>query len=288
MSAATQKAAGDAKRKKIIVIGLAALLGVVLIIQGPTLLSAFGGGSSDDSAAAETADGTSADGEGVEGGEGTDVSLPESVQLSDSDIPTAAGPGELSTLSRFSQGDTAFNPLVVAQSTSEGAATDPTSDAPSGDAPVGDSGSTSTGDTGTDTETTPDGGTGDTSTGSDTGSTGGDTSSGAGSTGDGSTGDGTADADPNKGIFTSGSGVVASLSINDITEEVVVGANFPSSNPVFKLVLIDGDAINVGLVNGAFSTGTSTIDVELGESRTLLSQPDGTRYRVKYTGRQGG
>lgn len=279
---ATANADKKAKRNKIVLVVLAAVLGVILLIQGPTLLSAFGGGGSDEAADdAETELTESA---------APPISIPQPVAISDSDVPQEAGLAGLSTLSRFSQDFTAFDALVIDTGTDE-SGSDPTSDQPSGDAPVGDSGSTPTG---SGSESSAPDGSGDTSTGDtatgDT-STGDDGSAGTAPSveGDSSTGGNSQpDADPNNGIFTSGSGAIASLAINDITQDVVVGTNFPSSNPVFKLVMIDGNAINVGLVNGAFSTGTTTIDVDLGESRTLVSQPDGTRYRVKYLGRQGG
>ncbi|MDH3225728.1 MAG: hypothetical protein OEM67_01375 [Thermoleophilia bacterium] len=273
MSATIKKGAGKDKRNKIILVALVGVLGVILVIQGPTLLSAFGGGSSDEQAAAESGEGETTGAAAVE------VALPQPVQLPNSDIPQAAGSDELATISRFSQSFSGFDPLLVEVSSDEGTGSDPTDDQPTGDAPTGDTGPGLTGelrDRGSSAEpTAPD----------DDGS-GSGADAGAGSSGSG--GDtGTPDASPEGGIFTSGSGAVASLSINGITEDIVVGASFPSSNPVFKLVMIDGDAISVGLVNGAFSTGTTTIDVELGESRTLVSQPDGTRYRVKFISRPG-
>jgi hypothetical protein len=267
MSARATAQAKKDKRNKIVLVVLAAVLGVLLIIQGPTLLSAFGGGSSSD-------EDTAADATGAEGTASREIALPPPVQLANSDIPQPAGLDELTTINRFGQDFSAFEALVV--DFDEGSGSDPTNDQPPGDASTGEGGSSSTDGSGS-----PDG---DGADGSDTGSSG---DSGSGSAG-GDTGDSTPEADPDSGVSTSGTGAVASLSINDITQDVAVGASFPSSNPVFKLVMIDGDAIKVGLVSGAFSTGTTTISVDLGESRTLVSQPDGTRYRVKYVGRRAG
>jgi hypothetical protein len=39
-----------------------------------------------------------------------------------------------------------------------------------------------------------------------------------------------------------------------------------------------------GLVTGSFSTGVPRIDLEVGESLTLVSQPDGIRYVIKVFG----
>jgi hypothetical protein len=39
-----------------------------------------------------------------------------------------------------------------------------------------------------------------------------------------------------------------------------------------------------GLVTGSFSTGVPTIDLEVGESHTLVSQLDGIRYVIKVLG----
>ena len=37
----------------------------------------------------------------------------------------------------------------------------------------------------------------------------------------------------------------------------------------------------IGLVTGSFSTGVPTVDLNVGETLTLISQPDGVRYEIE-------
>ena len=73
----------------------------------------------------------------------------------------------------------------------------------------------------------------------------------------------------------------AELTVNGVAESVLVGASFPVSDPVFKIVAVKGDTAKVGLVSGSFSTGVDTIDLNVGQTLTLVSQPDGIRYVIK-------
>ena len=75
---------------------------------------------------------------------------------------------------------------------------------------------------------------------------------------------------------------LAILEINGEQEVVQVGDPFPADDPAFKLVSIDGEAaIAFGLVEGSFSSGIETLDLETGKSITLVSQPDGFRYTIR-------
>jgi hypothetical protein len=76
----------------------------------------------------------------------------------------------------------------------------------------------------------------------------------------------------------------AGLTVNGVAESVLASSSFPASDPVFKLVAVKGKKIKIGLVTGSFSTGVPTIDLEVGESLTLVSQPDGIRYVIKLLG----
>ena len=263
MSAARANSASKDKRNKIVLAVLGVVLAGLLFIQGPTLLSAFGGGGGEDDAAEQAADSSAA--EGIP----ADVTAPPpGPGVSDSDLPQRAELDELATISRFGQDFDAFDALIEETSEQPAPADDqPTGDSPT-DSPDGANGASSDGDSG---DNTGDGG----------GAVGGDADAGGGDADSGAT---NSDTDPGDGIFTAGSGAAATLSINDIDETVTTGGRFPASNPVFRLVAIDGNAVVIGLVSGAFSTGTSTIDVEIGETRTLVSQPDGTRYRVRFEG----
>lgn len=82
---------------------------------------------------------------------------------------------------------------------------------------------------------------------------------------------------------TSGSattGTQASISVNGIVGAVSVGDTFPARDPAFTLVAIDGNTVKIGLSDGTFSTGGETINLSVGDSVTLISQPDGARFTV--------
>jgi hypothetical protein len=72
-----------------------------------------------------------------------------------------------------------------------------------------------------------------------------------------------------------------SISINGTVEVLAAGATFPSSDPAFELVAIDGNTVKIGLANGSFSSGAQTITLQMGTPVTLISQPDGARYTIK-------
>lgn len=71
------------------------------------------------------------------------------------------------------------------------------------------------------------------------------------------------------------------ISVNSVVEVVEVGDTFPENDPAFKLVAIDGGVAKIGLASGTFSNGQETIDLEPGDSVTLISQPDGARFTLE-------
>jgi len=75
----------------------------------------------------------------------------------------------------------------------------------------------------------------------------------------------------------------AVLLVNDALESVKLGTAFPSAEPTFRLVSVDAAAklIRIGLVAGSFSTGSPTVELAVGETLTLVSQPDGVRFEIK-------
>jgi hypothetical protein len=73
----------------------------------------------------------------------------------------------------------------------------------------------------------------------------------------------------------------AELTVNGAAETVAVGGSFPAADPVFRLASINGKTAQIGLVTGSFSTGVATLDLKVGETLTLVSQPDGVRYKIK-------
>ena len=71
------------------------------------------------------------------------------------------------------------------------------------------------------------------------------------------------------------------MSINLRVEILAVGATFPTNDPAFKIVAIHSDSVEIGIADGSFSDGPSTITVKKGEEVTLVSQPDGARFTLK-------
>lgn len=75
---------------------------------------------------------------------------------------------------------------------------------------------------------------------------------------------------------------LAILEVNGVQEVVAVAASFPADDPAFKLIAIQGtESIEFGLVEGSFSSGIETLDLDVGKSITLVSQPDGFRYTIR-------
>jgi hypothetical protein len=73
----------------------------------------------------------------------------------------------------------------------------------------------------------------------------------------------------------------ARIEVNGALETVGVRATFPAGDPVFRLASISGGTVRIGLVAGSFEGGAKTVEVRVGESVVLVSQPDGLRYRIK-------
>jgi hypothetical protein len=69
--------------------------------------------------------------------------------------------------------------------------------------------------------------------------------------------------------------------VNGAVKTVRVRATFPAGDPVFRLASISGGTVRIGLVAGSFEGGAKTVEVRVGESVVLVSQPDGLRYRIK-------
>lgn len=273
----TAKKAAEAKQKKqrILLGVLVAVFAAVLVFQAPTIMGLFGGGDSstppgDDRSTSASTGSTTTEGDEVTGTSGSAGSASSGGSAAsggtvpDSDIMAAADLDELATISRFTSSTDPFAPLIRETTTTSSG--DPDSDEPTGDSADGSSGSSGSDDSGS------------SSSGDD------DTSSSSGRDDGNTTTTQDPDTDPSVGIFGVGPGVTVELRINDLGESVEVGDAFPASNPVFRLHSVQAEEIHVGLVQGAFSTGSSTIAIERGETRTLVSQPDGTRYRIKYLG----
>ena len=73
----------------------------------------------------------------------------------------------------------------------------------------------------------------------------------------------------------------ARISVNGRIQTVRVGASFPSSNPLFRLVEISNGVARIGIANGSYSSGAHTISLSAGRSVTLVDQADSIRYRIR-------
>lgn len=72
----------------------------------------------------------------------------------------------------------------------------------------------------------------------------------------------------------------ARISVNGARELVSVGENFPSSDPVFRLVSLTKTTAKIGIAGGSLSTGETTATLTKGKKVTLMNTADGTRYEL--------
>jgi hypothetical protein len=74
----------------------------------------------------------------------------------------------------------------------------------------------------------------------------------------------------------------ALLEVNGQSENISLGGRFPASDPVFILKVIGDQKVDIGLVSGAsFSDGKAVQSINVGETLTLVADPDGTTYTIK-------
>jgi hypothetical protein len=73
----------------------------------------------------------------------------------------------------------------------------------------------------------------------------------------------------------------ARISVNGQVEVVRVGASFPSSNPLFRLVGTSHGGVRIGIANGSYSSGAHTVALSLGRTLTLVDTADGIRYKIR-------
>jgi hypothetical protein len=71
------------------------------------------------------------------------------------------------------------------------------------------------------------------------------------------------------------------MQINGRVETVRVGASFPSSNPLFKLVSVTGGVVRIGIAKGGYASGAQTVSLVAGKSLTLVDTADGTHYKIQ-------
>ena len=71
------------------------------------------------------------------------------------------------------------------------------------------------------------------------------------------------------------------VSVNGTVQTVKVGASFPSSNPLFKLVSVAHGVVRIGIANGSYASGTQTVALTAGRTVTLVDTSDGARYKLR-------
>ena len=97
-----------------------------------------------------------------------------------------------------------------------------------------------------------------------------------------STAGGTGSTSGSTGTTTSGDvEVLATIRINGAVVVVEVGGTFPENDPAFELVAVEDGVAKIGLVSGTFSNDVETLDLQVGDTVTLISQPDGARFTLK-------
>jgi len=73
----------------------------------------------------------------------------------------------------------------------------------------------------------------------------------------------------------------ARIAINGRVQVVRVGATFPSSNPLFRLISVTNGVARIAIANGSYSSGAKTVSLAAGRSLTLVDTADGTRYQLR-------
>ena len=71
------------------------------------------------------------------------------------------------------------------------------------------------------------------------------------------------------------------IQVNGKVQTVRVGASFPSSNPLFKLVSVANGVARIGIAGGSYASGAQTVSLATGRSLTLVDTADGIRYKLE-------
>ncbi len=70
----------------------------------------------------------------------------------------------------------------------------------------------------------------------------------------------------------------AVLKTNGRRQVIFVGDDFPTIDPLFKLVALGKKDIRIGVLGGSFTSGAPTIKLAKGKRLTLANEADGSRY----------
>jgi hypothetical protein len=79
------------------------------------------------------------------------------------------------------------------------------------------------------------------------------------------------------------------ISVNGVTEDIVLEAAFPKDEPTFVLVSVakNGTSVQIGIAGGEYASGGETMTLKLGETITLQNTADGSRYELELRSIQG-
>lgn len=91
----------------------------------------------------------------------------------------------------------------------------------------------------------------------------------------------TAAVTPGTSVRTLAQSGAVRIRVNGAVQTVRVGASFPSSNPLFKLVSVSNGVVKIGIANGSYASGAGTVALTRGRALTLVDQSDGVRYKLE-------
>ena len=79
------------------------------------------------------------------------------------------------------------------------------------------------------------------------------------------------------------------ISVNGAVAAVAVGAPFPADQPTFELVSLaqDGKSVQIGVAGGSLVGGGKTVKLTVGKALTLQNTADGSRYKLELLTVQG-
>ncbi len=73
----------------------------------------------------------------------------------------------------------------------------------------------------------------------------------------------------------------ATIAVNGRRETVQIGAGFPSSNPLFKLVSVSHGVVKIGIASGSYASGAQSVSLVTGRTLTLVDTADGIHYKLR-------
>ena len=72
----------------------------------------------------------------------------------------------------------------------------------------------------------------------------------------------------------------AQIRLNGRGQTARAGTAFPERDPLFRIVSVGSSYVKIGLVSGRFLNGSKTQKLPVGNSLTLVKQPEGTVYKI--------